>query len=164
MPLSVVTQIFLLERKSEDIEIAIERVAKYRRELARKRDERHPGRQRPTDQAFTVGDLVLLFDSVQHIDMSTRTKLSYRWRGPYRVVEHHREGKWVRLAEPDGAVKANRHPTHRVKKFWTESEDLQTRFGGRLIPRTRTGKSFLIRRSHQRTRIRKKTPTKAKKG
>ncbi|KAK3946494.1 hypothetical protein QBC32DRAFT_195058, partial [Pseudoneurospora amorphoporcata] len=33
------------------------------------------------------GDLVLTYDNERSIDMSSSKKLTYRWKGPYRVRE-----------------------------------------------------------------------------
>jgi hypothetical protein len=38
-----------------------------------------------SEVAISIGDLVLLFDSIRAVNMSSSKKLRFRWLGPYRV-------------------------------------------------------------------------------
>ena len=70
-----------LDRRDENLQEAALRLRRHREWNKEYFDETH--RIRPEE--LDVGDLVLVFDSVRNIDMSTARKLAPRWRGPFRV-------------------------------------------------------------------------------
>ena len=64
-----------------------------------------------------IGNLVLLHDAKQEIDMSSAFKLAYRWLGPYRVTYADAVKGTYMLEELDGVAKKGTFAGHRLKKF-----------------------------------------------
>jgi hypothetical protein len=118
-------------------EIAAEKVAIARAEQAERRNEATGRRFRPQIAQISEGDLVLVYDNVRSIDMSSVRKLQYRWQGPFRVKEIRDRNAYV-LETLDGVTIATPFAAHRVKKFfkargdvWLEA-DGSAGFGPRL--------------------------------
>ncbi|KAK3364862.1 hypothetical protein B0T24DRAFT_712174, partial [Lasiosphaeria ovina] len=74
-----------------------------REKAAAQRDAVNAHKHRPTNAQIKEKDLVLAYDVVRKIDMSTLRKLTYRWNGPYRVRKF--ASKQVYLLETLDGVK-----------------------------------------------------------
>jgi hypothetical protein len=70
-----------------------------------------------SEVAISVGDLVLLFDSVRAVDMSSSKKLRFRWLGPYRVHAAHQDKGTYVLEDLDGTVFKHTTAGNNLKPF-----------------------------------------------
>jgi hypothetical protein len=61
--------------------------------------------------------IVLLHDAVREVDMSKRSKLAYRWLGPYRVRKAYQDKGTYLLEELDGTQLAGTFAGNRLKRF-----------------------------------------------
>ena len=117
-----------IEMREEDVEEARHRKNRRRREGQEDFDRRHNIRPEP----LAEGDLVLAYD-LQRIDQdkSRKTKLLYRWLGPFRVkTANTLKGSYI-IEELDGAVVGTTYSGNRLKKFvrrdrhWYSAEDIE---------------------------------------
>jgi hypothetical protein len=67
--------------------------------------------------AISVGDLVLLFNSVRAINMSSSKKLRFRWLGPYRVHTAHQDKNIYVLEDLDNSVFKHTTAGNNLKPF-----------------------------------------------
>jgi hypothetical protein len=73
-------------------------------------------------QSIGIGDLVLLHNTQREKDMTRLNKLSFKWLGPYRVINANLEmGSYV-LAEVDGAELGGTVAGNRLKLFHPRPE------------------------------------------
>jgi transposase InsO family protein len=100
-----------------DLEIAAERVAKARKAAAERRNDAHAHRFRPERGEIEVKDLVLIYNNVRKIDMSSFRKLEFRWEGPFRVRRIADDGNYF-LETLDGIPIRSPFSPPRVKKFF----------------------------------------------
>ena len=75
----------LLWDSEHNFAVAAEKVAEARRKMADRRNQAQSGKFRPENAEIAEGDLVLVYNNVRQIDMSSNRKLQYRWDGPFRV-------------------------------------------------------------------------------
>ncbi|KAL3695983.1 hypothetical protein R1sor_010059 [Riccia sorocarpa] len=101
-----------LERRPEDIEVAMERMRKARLKNKARFDKTH--RLRP--KQIREGDWVLVFDSSLENQHSTERKFARRWFGPYVVVDVH-ENATYSLRKLDGTPLRLPIAGKRVKVF-----------------------------------------------
>lgn len=73
----------MIERRSVDIDHVAQIIAEKRRAMAQRNDQRNAHRMRK--EPLKVNDLVLLYDTPRHIDMSRKRQLQYSWQGPYLI-------------------------------------------------------------------------------
>lgn len=109
------------ERRDEDIAKVAEFLTRKRKAAAERADQKNASRMRKEE--LKENDLVLLYDTPRHIDMSNANKLRYRWTGPYligKVLGLNR----VRLKEPDGPMLKGQYPTERLKHFVQDTEGI----------------------------------------
>jgi hypothetical protein len=104
----------MLMRPKVDVDKIAKFITKRRRAAAERLDQRNKHRLRPT--ALLPGELVLLYDTPRHIDMSTSKKLNYRWEGPFFIVKETAPNAFV-IREPHGVEKRGVYPGHRLKHF-----------------------------------------------
>ncbi len=123
----VVLRARVLWEADHRFEVAAEKVAAAREALASKRNQANEFRFRTDKTKIEVGDLVLTYDVVRRIDMSSFRKLQYRWDGPFRVREI-RERDTFMLESLEGIPMRTPFTANRVKKFfevdgvWLEGE------------------------------------------
>ncbi|RYP44787.1 hypothetical protein DL768_008778 [Monosporascus sp. mg162] len=110
----IAQRIRLLEKKAEDVAKATKVIAKQRRKAARLANERDKNKIR--SRPLEVDDLVLLYDTLRHIDMSRDMKLKYRWIGPYLISNTTGLGTYC-LKEIDGTKLQGTFPANRLKQF-----------------------------------------------
>lgn len=105
-----------LQMRDEDLEEAMLRKERLRKEGQERFDANHQIRKDP----IKAGDIVLSYDTkLIDIDMSKKTKLAYRWLGPFRVREARQNtGSYV-LEELDGTLIKRTYAGNRIKKFIT---------------------------------------------
>ncbi|ORY56599.1 uncharacterized protein BCR38DRAFT_355580 [Pseudomassariella vexata] len=72
------------DRDLEFKDIAM-KVGQPRQKMAEWRNAKNKRLLRPKIGEVTIGDLVLVYDNIRSIDMSLSRKLTFRWRGPFRV-------------------------------------------------------------------------------
>ena len=117
-----------LQASQFDRAIAADTVGEARKKWAEQRKKRFAHKLRPEVGKISVGDLVLVWDSLREIDMSSWRKLTYRWDGPYRVKNIGAKGTYV-LETLDGVELEPTYSSRRVKKFfkyngvWLEVDD-----------------------------------------
>ena len=99
------------------MEIAAERVAKARQAAAERKNEAYAHRFRPERAEIEVNDLVLIYNNVRRIDMSSFRKLEYRWEGPFRVRRVGDDGNYF-LDTLDGIPIRTPYSPPRIKKFF----------------------------------------------
>ncbi|KAJ5963047.1 hypothetical protein N7481_001456 [Penicillium waksmanii] len=122
------------EKRDQDIEEAILRMRRLKEANAHFFDEHHLLRY----ERFEKDDLVLLHNSIRGMDHSSKTKLQFRWLGPYRI--HAVKSSSYLLSELDGTVLQDL--THqpesfngdRLKKFYSR-HDLNGHEGSSSLPR-----------------------------
>jgi hypothetical protein len=121
-------RIRMLERREEDIKKAARAVIQFRRKIAASVDQAKRFKMRK--EPLAVGDLVLVYDMTRAIDKSRWRKLTYRWRGPFRIHGIDKEKHYYQLMTLDGVQIPGTMPPHRVKKFekdetgwWTCNDD-----------------------------------------
>jgi hypothetical protein len=73
-------------------------------------------------QQLRVGDMILVYIDRHRFWRVRQTKLSDRWRGPYRIREVAENSTFYRLAELDGALLTSTFAGNRLKKFFTRDE------------------------------------------
>ena len=100
-----------------DFEIMAERVAAAREKSAQRRNDKNQRRFRAKDAQVNVGDLVLVYNTLRTIDMSSVRKLEFRWEGPYRVRKIKDRGTYF-LRTLDGDDILTPYPPNRIKKFF----------------------------------------------
>ena len=101
-----------LERRPEDIEVAIKRLKEAREKNKERFDQKH--RLRP--RAIQEGDWVLVYDSSLDNQHSTSKKFSKRWFGPYVVKVVHDNATYS-LREFDGTSLKLPIACKRIKLF-----------------------------------------------
>src|SRR5579859_3270026 len=80
-------------------------------------------RLRMEDQQLSIGDLVLLHQTIGSASHTLVMKLQDRWIGPYRIIEKPPNSTFYRLAELDGTpYKDATVAGNRLKKFFKRSE------------------------------------------
>ena len=107
-----------LERRPEDIEVAIKRLKKAREKNKERFDRKH--RLRP--KSIQNGDWVLVYDSSLDNQHSTARKFAKRWFGPYVVKQVYDNATYL-LQELDGTELKNPIAGKRVKIFQRRFED-----------------------------------------
>ena len=102
--------------RDADIQEAVHRKNRKRKESAAYFDSTHRLRK----GEITEGDLVLTYDvRLMDQDKSRKTKLLYRWLGPFRVKKANKlKGSYV-LEEMDGTQVNRTYAGNRLKKFLT---------------------------------------------
>jgi hypothetical protein len=73
-------------------------------------------------QQLQVGDLVLVYIDQHRFWRARQTKLSDKWRGPYRIREVAENSTFYRLEELDGVLLAPTFAGNRLKKFFMRDE------------------------------------------
>jgi hypothetical protein len=102
-----------LEMRGEDLKEALARKKRIREEGKDAFDATHNVRHDPLKE----GDVVLRYDKVVNdTDMSLRTKLNFRWLGPYRIHSVNPVGSF-KLAEMDGVVLQKSFTGSQLKRF-----------------------------------------------
>lgn len=102
-----------LQRRDVDVEEAALRLRRLREENKEYFDKNNEIRTQP----FDIGQLVLLYESSRQLDHSTKTKLAFRWRGPYKVSDARPNTGTYWLEELDGTPLAGTFAGNRLKKF-----------------------------------------------
>jgi len=118
-----------LERRREDIDVAIQNLKESRD--ANKRYLDQAANLRAED--LQIGDLALMHET--KIEQSHGAKLDASWRGPYRVPEIAQSLGTYRLTELDGAELAGWMDGSQLKKVFTRNEGVH---GPREISRPST--------------------------
>jgi hypothetical protein len=108
-------------------------------------------------QDIRKGEVVLLHDALQEVDMSSRLKLGYRWLGPFRVSKAIPEKGTFLLEEMDGTRLQGTFAGNRIKVFrkrhgvWdpvvaeeNEEEDDQDAEGAGFEPAQQEGESMEV--------------------
>ena len=99
--------------RDADLEEALARKRRVQEEGKEAFDATHNVRHEP----LKVGDMVLRYDKViNDIDMSLRTKLNYRWLGPYRIHSVNPVGSF-KLAELDHSILGRSFTGSQLKRF-----------------------------------------------
>ena len=106
------TRIQQLERRLEDVELAIERLRQARLKNKENFDKKHRLRKREIEE----GDWVLVYDSSLDNQYSTTRKFAKRWFGPYMVKKIESNATYF-LAELDGTRLALPIAGKRIKIF-----------------------------------------------
>ena len=106
------TRIQQLERRPEDVELAIERLRQARLKNKENFDKTH----RVLKRKIEKGDWVLVYDSRLDNQYSTARKFAKRWFGPYVVKEIKNNATYF-LAELDGTRLALPIAGKRIKIF-----------------------------------------------
>jgi hypothetical protein len=102
-----------LEMRDEDIEETLARKKRIREEGKEEFDRAHNVRTEP----LKVDDIVLRYDKVvTEIDKSSKTKLQYRWLGPYRIHSANPVGSF-KLKEMDGVILDRSFTGSQLKPF-----------------------------------------------
>ena len=102
-----------LEMRDEDLEESLARKKRIREEGKEAFDRSHGVRHIP----LQVNDVVLRYDKVvADIDKSLRTKLNYKWLGPYRIHSVNQVGSF-KLEEMDGVVLKRSFTGSQLKPF-----------------------------------------------
>ena len=102
-----------LLRRDEDLQEATLRLRRSRLQGREAFDEARQIRQVEVKE----GDLVLLHDALQEVDMSKKRKLGYRWLGPYRVSRAIPDKGTYFLEEFDGTPLHGTFAGNRLKVF-----------------------------------------------
>ncbi len=102
-----------LQQRDEDIKTAAAKLKKQRLAGKESFDKRHTLKKR----SLNVGEIVLLHDAFQEIDMSAKKKLGFRWLGPFRVRTAHADKGTYELEEMHGAKLAGTFSGNRLKPF-----------------------------------------------
>jgi hypothetical protein len=105
-----------IERRDADMAEAALRLRRLRERNKDLFDERHNLRQSDLD----LGKLVLLHDTKLEPDYSA--KLSFRWKGPYRINEVYPNGTYL-LEELDGTFFKNKIHGNRLKSYLPRQAD-----------------------------------------
>jgi hypothetical protein len=103
-----------IQRKDKDMKEAKFYLQRQRMEDKEKFDDTH---RLHSEVAISVGDLVLLFNSVRAVDMSSSKKLRFRWLGPYRVHAAHQDKGTYVLKDLDGSVFKHTTAGNNLKPF-----------------------------------------------
>ena len=102
-----------LEMRDEDLEESLARKKRIREEGKEAFDRSHNVRHAP----LQTGDVVLRYDKVvADVDKSLRTKLNYKWLGPYRIHSVNQVGSF-KLEEMDGVVLKKSFTGSQLKPF-----------------------------------------------
>jgi hypothetical protein len=105
----------------EDIEVAREKVLKFRRQRADARTATLIGRMRT--EPLQPGSLVLVYDVVRNkIRKDTARKLLPRWLGPYRIVDRSEHSRSYKLETMDGTAVRGTFAPDRLKEFQQDDE------------------------------------------
>ena len=126
-----------MERRTEDIKIAIENVKQSRLQDKQRFDTKM--RNRPKNATIEVGTKVLVHQT--KLDKQHTDKLANRWIGPY-IVDKILEGKVYVLKELDGTVAKWTISGDRLKKF--HERGYEVREGAWDEYRTRLQKSGIV--------------------
>jgi hypothetical protein len=105
-----------IERRDSDMADAALRLRRLRERNKDLFDDRHNLRQSDLD----LGKLVLLHDTKLEPDYSA--KLSFRWKGPYRINEVYPNGTYL-LEELDGTLFKNKIHGNRLKSYLPRQPD-----------------------------------------
>ncbi len=109
----------MLLRKETLVEKAAKAMAKARKAAAEHANLRDQNRMRPS--RLIEQDMVLTYDVPRSKDMSTSTKLTYRWNGPFRVLKVLSKNNY-QLCDLTGTPLAGTYAANRVKKFIQDKE------------------------------------------
>jgi hypothetical protein len=113
--------------RDEDIEETLARKKRIREGGKEAFDQSHNVRTKP----LAVEDVLLRYNKVAtEIDKSSKTKLHYRWLGPYRIHSVNEVGSF-KLAEMDGVVLDRSFTGSQLKPFY-EGNDTRTKAVDRL--------------------------------
>ena len=127
-----------LAQRNVALEEAVFRLQRVREE-AKEWFDTHRRLKNP-DQPIVVGDMVLLEHSEWKHDFSRIRKVSWKWRGPYRVVAADALRGNYQLAEADGSQLDGMISGERVKRYVSRADvgmdDQAEGEKGRLDPRT----------------------------
>jgi hypothetical protein len=109
----------MIEMRNEDMEEAMLQKDRFRRQNAAYFDSHHPLRR----ELIKEKDIVLVYD-IQKVDVdkSRKTKLNYRWLGPYRVYSADRVKGTYTLTELDGTRIDRTYAGNRLKKFKAKND------------------------------------------
>ena len=107
-----------LERRDVDLAEAADMVRRLREQGKELFDDAHSTR----DKEIRQGDMVLLHDTQHEKDKSSRRKLNYKWKGPYRVIEAIADKGTYLLSELDGAGLNGTFAGNRLKKFHVRAD------------------------------------------
>ena len=102
-----------IERRDKDLEEAVNRIERIRKQNKEYFDEHHVLR----DEALQRGEIVLLHNTKKSFDMSNQIKLQWRWLGPYRIQTANKNGSY-RLEELDGTTLQGSFNGDRLKKYY----------------------------------------------
>ena len=102
-----------IQRRDSDLVKAAARLKKRRVDAKTAFDNSHRTRSKPINE----GDVVLLHDALQEVDMSARKKLGYRWLGPFRVLRSVQDKGTFELSEMHGAKLDGTFAGNRLKAF-----------------------------------------------
>jgi hypothetical protein len=129
----------MLWEAEHDFEVAAEKVAAAREKMANKRNEANTHRFRTDRTTIKKGDLVLVYNNLRQIDMSSFRKLENRWEGPFRVREIKERDTYF-LQTLDGIPIRTPYTPNRVKKFF-KMDDVWLEADGSQIPGRRQEKT-----------------------
>ncbi|EUC27203.1 hypothetical protein COCCADRAFT_112306, partial [Bipolaris zeicola 26-R-13] len=101
-----------LQFRREMLDEAVHRTRRLRSEAVERKNEK----KSPT-QSFREGDLVLVWDAIKQIDMSSSRKLDDRWLGPYRVRDARPDKGYYRLEDLNGVPFPSTTRADRMKAF-----------------------------------------------
>jgi len=104
-----------LERRDDDLKEALLRIRRHRQQNKEYFDDTH--RIRPEN--LTEGMMVLLHDT--KLEKSYSDKLTFRWKGPYRIAVAHPQKGTFELEELDGSRLQETVPGNRLKIFHQRS-------------------------------------------
>lgn len=107
----------VLQRKSEDVAKARDRVQAFRKTLAQRTDANHAHSLRKEKDVLNPGDLVLVYDVRRSTDMSRSAKLAMRWGGPFRIVSRAAVTGAYRIQTLDGIQLDKTIAGEHLKKF-----------------------------------------------
>jgi hypothetical protein len=101
------------EHRDERLREAVDRTVRLREEGKEWFDAQASLRPSP----MTIGDLVLIKDVLQDIDMSRSKKLLPRWKGPFRITRITDKGTYL-IEELDGTPLRATFAGNRLRKFY----------------------------------------------
>jgi hypothetical protein len=105
-----------LSRREEDLEEAAARLRRMRLQGKELFDDSHALRRNPLKK----DDMVLLFNSKDIMDRSTRTRALPKWTGPFRIQEVNIDKGYYFLAEMDGSLNTKPVTGDRIKRFYVK--------------------------------------------
>ena len=100
-----------LQRRDEDLEEA----TLYLQQMCLEGKEQHDLKHGIREKELAVGSIVLLHDTRRKKDMSR--KLSFKWLGPYRIIDAVKDKGTYMLEELDESRLAGTFAGDRLKRF-----------------------------------------------